>query len=120
MVSYFINHRMGLLLIGFVLILLHVSILEAGSIKKWVDANGKVHFGDASPQQTATQEVNVQNQTVSAKPIPKIAAPLQTKQERLASEEKAKKKQLQEARKKRTEEIRARAQELRKDYRNTY
>ena len=31
----------------------------AGSIKKWVDADGKVHFGDAPPAETQTNEIKV-------------------------------------------------------------
>jgi hypothetical protein len=43
-------------------LLLTVSTsLSAGAIHKWVDENGNVHYGDAPPAQTKTENVRVQS-----------------------------------------------------------
>ena len=46
----------------FIYLLLMVSTsLSAGSIQKWVDENGNVHYGDAPPLTTKTENVRVQS-----------------------------------------------------------
>ena len=42
-----------------VVVCLSVSMVY-GEIYKWVDENGKVHFGDEKPEQTQTEQVDVQ------------------------------------------------------------
>ena len=44
----------------FVLLLVSAS-LHAGSIHKWVDENGNVHYGDAPPAETKSENVRVQS-----------------------------------------------------------
>lgn len=110
--------------IGRVMILLVASqvayLASAGTVKKWVDANGKVHFGDAPPDYARAQDLEVKNQKIVVQPDKKIVAPLQTKQERLQAQTAAQKKQAQEERKKRTAAAKALATELKKDYHNWY
>ena len=43
------------------LMLVVSTSLHAGSILKWVDENGNVHYGDAPPVKTKTESVNVQS-----------------------------------------------------------
>lgn len=45
-----------------IFLLLAVSIsLSAGTIHKWVDENGNVHYGDAPPSSVKTENVRVQS-----------------------------------------------------------
>ncbi|MCP4492224.1 MAG: DUF4124 domain-containing protein [Gammaproteobacteria bacterium] len=41
------------------LVLLTYSSIHAGSIKKWVDAEGNIYYGDSPPAHVNTQEVRV-------------------------------------------------------------
>ncbi|MCP4765586.1 MAG: DUF4124 domain-containing protein [Gammaproteobacteria bacterium] len=43
------------------LILVASTSLQAGTILKWVDENGNVHYGDAPPATTKTENVSVQS-----------------------------------------------------------
>jgi len=43
------------------LILVVSTSLQAGTILKWVDENGNVHYGDAPPVTTKTENVSVQS-----------------------------------------------------------
>ena len=43
------------------LLLMVSTSLSAGSIQKWVDENGDVHYGDAPPLSTKTENVRVQS-----------------------------------------------------------
>jgi hypothetical protein len=43
------------------LILVVPTLLHAGAIHKWVDESGNVHYGDAPPTATKTENVNVQS-----------------------------------------------------------
>jgi len=43
------------------LILVVSTSLHAGTIQKWVDENGNVHYGDAPPVSTKTESVSVQS-----------------------------------------------------------
>ena len=43
------------------LILVVSTSLHAGAIHKWVDENGNVHYGDAPPVTTQTENVSVQS-----------------------------------------------------------
>ncbi len=47
------------------LILLSPSVVFAGSIYKWVDEGGNVHFGDAPPPQALTETLDVKPATQS-------------------------------------------------------
>ena len=42
------------------LVLVVSTSLNAGTIHKWVDENGNVHYGDAPPVKTKTENVRVQ------------------------------------------------------------
>lgn len=43
------------------LLLVGSTSLHAGSIHKWVDENGNVHYGDAPPAETKSENVRVQS-----------------------------------------------------------
>jgi len=43
------------------LILVVSTSLHAGTIQKWVDENGNVHYGDAPPVSTKTENISVQS-----------------------------------------------------------
>jgi hypothetical protein len=43
------------------LVLVVSTSLNAGTIHKWVDENGNVHYGDAPPVKTKTENVRVQS-----------------------------------------------------------
>jgi hypothetical protein len=43
------------------LILMVSTTLSAGTIQKWVDENGNVHYGDAPPVSAKTEKVRVQS-----------------------------------------------------------
>ena len=46
----------------FIFLILMVSTsLSAGTIQKWVDENGNVHYGDAPPVSAKTEKVRVQS-----------------------------------------------------------
>ena len=44
-----------------ILIILIATSLHAGSIQKWVDEEGNVHYGDAPPVNADTQSIRVQS-----------------------------------------------------------
>jgi len=55
------------------LMLLVSTSLSAGSIQKWVDENGNVHYGDAPPVETKTESVSVQSApTNPGKTLPRL------------------------------------------------
>ena len=43
------------------LMLIASTSLQAGAIHKWVDENGNVHYGDAPPVSTKSENINVQS-----------------------------------------------------------
>ena len=50
--------------------------LHAGAIKKWVDEEGNVHYGDAPPVSAKTQDVRVQPApTNPGKALPRLSQP---------------------------------------------
>ena len=50
--------------------------LHAGSIKKWVDEDGNVHYGDAPPVSASTQDVRVlRAPTNPGKALPRLSQP---------------------------------------------
>ena len=50
--------------------------LHAGAIKKWVDEEGNVHYGDAPPVSAKTQDVRVQAApTNPGKALPRLSSP---------------------------------------------
>jgi hypothetical protein len=55
------------------LLLMVATSLSAGSIQKWVDENGEVHYGDAPPVTTKTENVRVQSApTNPGKALPRL------------------------------------------------
>ena len=54
-----------------------VSIpLHAGAIKKWVDEDGNVHYGDAPPVTVKTENVRVQSAPSNpGKSLPRLSSP---------------------------------------------
>ena len=58
------------------LILMVSTSLYAGSIHKWVDENGNVHYGDAPPAKTKTENVRVQSAPSNpGKALPRLTIP---------------------------------------------
>lgn len=49
--------RTALVIVAF----LCAHALQAGGIKKWIDADGKVHFGDAPPPEQKTRRIQVRD-----------------------------------------------------------
>ena len=48
--------------------------LQAGSIQKWVDEDGNVHYGDAPPAAVKSQTVRVQSAPSNpGKPLPRLS-----------------------------------------------
>jgi len=47
------------------LIALSLALPAAAQIKKWVDESGQVHYGDAPPDDAATEEIKVFDNAVS-------------------------------------------------------
>ena len=63
------------------LILVVSTSLNAGTIHKWVDENGNVHYGDAPPVKTKTESVRVQSAPSNpGKSLPRLSAPDGTQQ----------------------------------------
>jgi len=57
----------------FYLILMVSTSLSAGTIQKWVDENGNVHYGDAPPVSAKTEKVRVQSApTDPGKKLPRL------------------------------------------------
>ncbi len=81
------------------IVLLAVS-LPAAAVYKWVDENGKVHYGDRIPPQYAKQQREVINeQGVTTQTIPRQKTP-----EELAAEKKAREQAQVEAEKKKKQD----------------
>ncbi len=48
--------------------------LHAGTVQKWVDENGNVHYGDAPPVSAKTKDVKVQSAPSNpGKPLPRLS-----------------------------------------------
>jgi len=63
------------------LVLMVSTTLNAGTIHKWVDENGNVHYGDAPPVKTKTENVRVQAAPSNpGKPLPRLSTSDDTKQ----------------------------------------
>lgn len=58
----------------FLLMLLCTSV-EAAEIHQWRDANGNLHFGDAPPESTQSQRVEVKPNVYTQVAIPQTSAP---------------------------------------------
>ena len=57
-----------------VLTFLVSTMLQAGAIHKWVDADGNVHYGDAPPVEVKTESVRVQSApTNPGKSLPRLS-----------------------------------------------
>ena len=57
-------------------LLLTALPLQAGSIKKWVDEDGNVHYGDSPPISAKTENVNVLSApTNPGKALPRLSVP---------------------------------------------
>ena len=57
-----------------VLTFLVSTMLQAGAIHKWVDADGNVHYGDAPPVTVKTESVRVQSApTNPGKSLPRLS-----------------------------------------------
>lgn len=68
------------------------TVAVGGSIKKWVDANGQVHYGDKPPSSVVTTDVQVRKSPVVEQAKTKIADPESRNTEaELARTERAKK-----------------------------
>jgi len=58
------------------LVLVVSTSLNAGTIHKWVDENGNVHYGDAPPAKTKSENVRVQSAPSNpGKPLPRLGTP---------------------------------------------
>ncbi len=58
------------------LALLASMTVNAGAIKKWVDEDGNVHYGDAPPVSAQTQDVRVQAPPSNpGKALPRLSSP---------------------------------------------
>jgi len=58
------------------LILVVSTSLNAGTIQKWVDENGNVHYGDAPPVKAKTESVRVQSAPSNpGRALPRLSAP---------------------------------------------
>jgi len=58
------------------LILAVSTSLHAGSIHKWVDEDGNVHYGDAPPIKTTSENVRVQSAPSNpGKALPRLTSP---------------------------------------------
>ena len=58
------------------LILAISTSLNAGSIQKWTDENGNVHYGDAPPVKTKSENVRVQSAPSNpGKALPRLNSP---------------------------------------------
>jgi len=56
------------------LILVVSTSLHAGTIQKWVDENGHVHYGDTPPVSTKTESISVQPAPSNpGKPLPRLS-----------------------------------------------
>jgi hypothetical protein len=56
------------------LILVVSASSQAGTIQKWVDENGNVHYGDTPPVSAKTKDVNVQSAPSNpGKPLPRLS-----------------------------------------------
>lgn len=78
-----------------ILLLLLTSLLSAaalaGSIHKWVDADGRVHFSDRPPQAVSSEELNIT--TRKPKPVEPAAEVLEGAEEATGPEEEEEKKE---------------------------
>lgn len=62
------------------LILVFSTSLNASAIHKWVDENGNVHYGDAPPVKTQSENVRVQSAPSNpGKALPRLSTPDATK-----------------------------------------
>ena len=60
---------------------LNSTSLNAAAIHKWVDDNGNVHYGDAPPVKTTSENVRVQNAPSDpGKALPRLNSPESTDQ----------------------------------------
>ncbi len=58
------------------LALLASMTVNAGAIKKWVDEDGNVHYGDAPPVSAKTQDIRVQAPPSNpGKALPRLSSP---------------------------------------------
>ncbi len=58
------------------LALLATMPVHAGAIKKWVDEEGNVHYGDAPPVTAKTQDIRVQGAPSNpGKALPRLSSP---------------------------------------------
>ncbi|MCG6891122.1 MAG: DUF4124 domain-containing protein [Gammaproteobacteria bacterium] len=58
------------------LILVVSSSLSAGTIHKWVDENGSVHYSDAPPAKTKSENIRVQSAPSNpGKALPRLTSP---------------------------------------------
>ncbi|HUV21654.1 MAG TPA: DUF4124 domain-containing protein [Gammaproteobacteria bacterium] len=58
------------------LILVISSSLSAGTIHKWVDDNGSVHYSDAPPAKTKSENIRVQSAPSNpGKALPRLTSP---------------------------------------------
>lgn len=58
------------------LVLVVSTTLNAGTIHKWVDENGNVHYGDAPPVKTKTENVRVQAAPSNpGRALPRLSVP---------------------------------------------
>jgi hypothetical protein len=58
------------------LLLVVSTTLHAGAIHKWVDENGNVHYGDAPPARTKSENVRVQSAPSNpGKALPRLNSP---------------------------------------------
>jgi hypothetical protein len=58
------------------LILLVSSSLYAGTIHKWVDENGSVHYSDSPPAKTKSENIHVQSAPSNpGKALPRLTSP---------------------------------------------
>ena len=56
------------------LVLAVSSSLHAGSIQKWIDEDGNVHYGDAPPVSARTEDIKVQSAPSDpGKPLPRLS-----------------------------------------------
>ena len=63
------------------LVLVISTSLNAGTIHKWVDENGNVHYGDAPPVKTKSESVRVLSAPSNpGKALPRLSVPDSTQQ----------------------------------------
>jgi hypothetical protein len=63
----------------FLCLLLFLSVTASAGIYRWVDENGKVHFGDRPPQAVETENINLRYNTFSGYEIKESEGPAANK-----------------------------------------